>query len=173
MKMSDGIKNAYARRWSMINTFTVQIEASEKLRTFTGVSFDDNVNLNIISFTTPDFTNNPIEVFVANRWRIHNGHDSLYKFQITFRDEQQMALYKAFMSIYDFTKDQYFDDASLTITVNKDADWANESEEKEFIKLSGCLVEGVSNVSFNNTTENQIAEFTVSFKCNKYEMGTV
>ena len=97
-KLADAITDAYNRRWSMINTFTVEIHLPSYLRGKVG-SFDEDINLNIVSVTTPDFTNDPIEVFVANRWVIQNGKDSLYRFTITFRDHNQMSLYKKFMTI--------------------------------------------------------------------------
>jgi len=71
MKLSTAIQQAYRRKWSYINSFTVQIILPVHLINAVG-SFDDDLNLNIISVTTPDFTNEPIEVFVANRWIIHN-----------------------------------------------------------------------------------------------------
>ena len=163
-KLADAINDAYNRRWAMINTFTVEIHLPWYLRGKVG-SFDEDINLNIVSVTTPDFTNDPIEVFVANRWVIQNGKDSLYRFTITFRDHNQMSLYKKFMRIYNLTKENYFDDIKMNIVINKDPDWANESDKK-IMHFWGVLVEGVSNLAFSNDTENQIAEFTVSLKCN-------
>ena len=163
-KLADAINDAYNRRWAMINTFTVEIHLPWYLRGKVG-SFDEDINLNIVSVTTPDFTNDPIEVFVANRWVIQNGKDALYRFTITFRDHNQMSLYKKFMRIYNLTKENYFDDIKMNIVINKDPDWANESDKK-IMHFWGVLVEGVSNLAFSNDTENQIAEFTVSLKCN-------
>lgn len=169
MKLSDGIKQAYNRQWSMINTFTVQFAMPPGLVGEIG-EFTDDINLNIVSITTPDFTNDPIETFVANKWRIHNGKDSLYRFTMTFRDQNQMDLYRTFMKMYEYTRSNYFDDCAMTVVVTKDADWGNETD-KLFSVYSGVLVEAVSNVSFDNNTENQIAEFTVSFKCNEVNLG--
>lgn len=170
MNLQKALSEAYERKWSMINAFTVMMSASEKMTRFinnfdSSVDiFSDSLNLNIISMTTPDFANDPIEEYIANRWVIHNGKDQLYRFSITFRDQDQMELYKSFLKIYNFTKTNYFDDAALTIKIIKDADWYKESDEI-FMEMEGCLVAGLSNVSFSNDTENQIAEFTVEFKC--------
>lgn len=164
VKLSEGIKEAYQRKWSMINTFTVQIILPPALIGKVGV-LGDELNLNIISVLTPDFTNDPIEAFIANKWFIHNGKDQLYRFSITFRDQDQMKLYRKFMTIYNFAKENYFDDIKMTIIIMKDGDWDNEYD-KSLMTLDGALVEGVSNLSFSNDTENQIAEFTVNFKCN-------
>lgn len=157
MKLSDGIQIAYQRKWSMINTFTVQIISPL-------ADFDESINLSIVSFQTPDFTNDPIEAFIANKWRIHNGKDALYRFTITFRDYDQMSLYSKFKKIYRDQHEMYFDDMKMTIIIEKDGDWLQESAKK-IMEFEGAMIEGVSNLSFSNETENQIAEFTVNFKC--------
>jgi len=165
LKLDQAVVEAYNRQWSMVNTFTVQIDLSPELTDLVG-GFRDDLNLSIISITTPDFVNDPIESFIANRWFIQNGRDALYRYNITFRDYDQMNLYKKFMKIYNFTKTNYFNKASMNIHITKDGDWFNELDKK-FLELDGTLVEAVSNISFSNDTENQIAEFTVSLKCNK------
>ncbi|UOK16786.1 hypothetical protein [Vibrio phage phiKT1024] len=162
MKISDGIKQAYDRQWSMINTFTVQINTPPAVQSEVG-TFTDDINLNIISVSTPDFVNDPIEAFIANRWFIHNGKDQLYRFSITFRDQNQMSLYRSFLKIYNMSKTNYFDDVAMSIIISKDADWFNESD-KILMELGGTMIEGISNLDFSNDTENQIAEFTISFK---------
>lgn len=164
-KIADALQDAYKRQWTMVNTFTVQIHLTPFLIDAVG-SITEDINLNIISMTTPDFTNDPIEIFEANHWTIQNGRDNLYRFTITFRDHDQFSLYRKFFRIYHLTKENYFDDVSLMIIINKDPDHANESE-RLFMMYSGALVESVSNVAFSNDTANQIAEFTVGFKCTK------
>lgn len=163
MNISDSIKQAYERQWSMINTFTVQFNLTPFLIEKVGNSITEDINLNIISLNTPDFVNDPIESFIANKWFIHNGRDQLYRFSITFRDQNQLELYRAFLKIYELTKYNYFDDVAFSLRISKDADWADESEIV-LMDLNGTLIEGISNLAFSNETENQIAEFTVNFK---------
>lgn len=160
MDLAQGITQAYDRQWSMINTFSVQIN----LPTGITETFTDDINLNIISLNTPDFTNNPIEAFIANKWYIHNGRDELYRFSITFRDQNQLDIYKTFLKVYEYTKNNYFDDCKMSIVLTKDADWYNE-DDVILMELNDTLVESVSNLAFSNNTENQIAEFSVNFKC--------
>lgn len=164
MNLKDGITKAYETHWSMINTFTVQFNFPIYLEKFLKVKFDDSINLHVKSLNTPDFQNNPIEVFVGNRWRIQNGRDELYKFSITFRDKDQMRLYKTFYDIYRDTKEQYFDNCSFTVRVIKDADYMNESNRK-IMEFNGTLINNISNIAFSNESQSEIAEFTVDFKC--------
>jgi len=172
MKLSDAVSTAYDRKWSMINTFTAQIIFPTYLIDKVGINVpDESINLNIVSFETPDFTNEPIEVFVSNRWIIQNGRDTMYRFSITFRDYNQLLLYKTFVKIYNLTKENYFDSIKMSILIYKDPDWLNESS-KLLSSFEGVLVDSVSNLSFSNETENQIAEFTVNFKTNNPIIST-
>ena len=162
MKMADAVTEAYNRNWSMANTFTVQLHLPTFLEGKVG-AFGDAINLNVIKLDTPDYSNQGIEVFVANRWIIQNGRDEMYKLSMTFRDERQMSLYRKFVTMYNATKENYFDDVKIQILVYKEKDWAEE-EDLLFGTYNNCLIESVSNVAFSNDTENQIAEFSVNFK---------
>lgn len=166
MKLRAGIVKAYETHWSMINTFTVNFNFGRNLnmQRLLKTKFDDSLNLHIVSLTTPDFQNTSIETFIGNRWRIQNGRDELYKFSITFRDKDQLRIYKSFYNLYRETKEQYFDNCSFSVIIYKDADYYNESDKK-FMELNGTIIESVSQLQFSNDTQNQIAEFTVNFKC--------
>lgn len=167
MNFADGLKAAYETKWSFINTFNVQFVFNEfGLKDSIGWNESDAryVNLNIVSIDTPQFTNQPIEQFVANKWVIGNGRDELYRFSITFRDSDSMDLYRKFVSLYQITRENYFDYAKFIVILTKEGDWYNE-QDKKLLTLNETIVESVSQLQFNNTTESQIAEFTVNFKC--------
>jgi len=166
MKFAEGLAKAYETKWSFINSFTVQFDIKNNLKEKSGwsdVEDGANINLHIVSIDTPQFTNQPIEVFVANRWVIQNGRDELYRFSITFRDRDKMNLYRKFLAMYHATRDDYFDHVSMTITLSKDGDWKQEIDSKLF-EFKDTIIESIGQLQFNNTTENQIAEFTVNFK---------
>jgi len=175
MILASGLIKAYETKWSMANTFTIDIVLPEAITNnlkkdgkgldveFTQ-EFGTQINLHIVSMDTPDFTNDPIEAFVANKWRVNNGKQSVKQFTMTFRDHNQMSLYKKFIHLYDVAQVSYFDDIAMTITITKDADWAGENDQV-FMEIQGAIVMAISNLAFSNTTESQIAEFTVTFKC--------
>lgn len=165
MNFADGLRQAYETRWSFINTFNIQFTFSEKAKEVMGWTDRDDrqINIHVISIDTPQFTNQPIEVFVANRWVIHNGRDELYRFSITFRDHDQMLLYRKFVKLYQYTRGDYFDHVKFNIRLNKEGDWHQEADQTLF-DFENTIIESISQLQFNNTTENQIAEFTVSFK---------
>ena len=167
MDFAKGLVKAYKTKWSHINTFRVQIQFAPQIKG--AIDWKDDIdgrdiNLNIVSIDTPAFQNQPIEVYIADQWRVHNGRDELYKFTITFRDQDQMNFYRKFVTAYLFQKTNWFDDVKMQIGVWKDADYLGEIDKKLF-DFTDVMIDGVSQVQFNNTTEAQIAEFSVDFKC--------
>ena len=167
MNFAEGLQRAYEEKWSFINTFTFQMNVNdERIRNVAGWTEEmlRNINLFVVSVDTPQFTNTPIEVFTSDKWRIHNGRDELYRFSVTFRDKDQLAYYRAFVKHYNQIRTDYFDNVKLTINLSKNADWYGEVEDKALFEFSDTIIESVSQLQFNNTTENQIAEFTVNFK---------
>lgn len=168
MSFAQNIQKIYDTKWSYINTFDVRLfNLNEKTKRAIGWDNDDfnaDLGLYAISVDTPQFTNQPIEAFVANKWVIGNGRDELYRFTITFRDFNQMKLYRKFVQLYQRTREDYFDHVKFTVQIVKDTDYFGQNTQTLF-DMENTIVESVSQLQFNNTTENQIAEFTVSFKC--------
>lgn len=166
MDFAKALLKAYETRWSYVNSFEVQILFSPTVASYIGWTKEDerNINLNIVSINTPQFSNNPIEVFQGDRFKIHNGRDELYTFSITFRDQDQMSLYRKFVSAYMLGKHQYFDVAKMHVTLWKEADYLNETAKKTLFDFADCMIASVGQIDFNTTTEGQIAEFTVEFK---------
>lgn len=163
MKLADAVNAAYQRKWSMSNNFTVQIDLKGSQIAAVG-QFSEDINLSIVSIKTPDISNAGIEGFIANGWRVHNGKDNLYRFNITFRDYDQMALYHKFQNMYRTTKEFYFDEVAFDVILYKDADWHNESQ-RQIVRLEDTIIDSVSNLDFSNTSDAAVAEFTVEFKC--------
>jgi len=165
------INKAYKEKWSFINSFRAEfhINNSTKLGKFWSKSDDENINMFIVSFSTPQFTNQNIENFYGNQWHIHNGRDELYKFSITFRDSDQMKLYRKFVRMYIETKHHYFDDVKFDMVIYKANDYADGNGEMKLLDLKEILIDSVSQLDFNNTTEAQIAEFTIEFKARTVE----
>lgn len=167
MDFSKGLKKAYETNWSYVNTFTVTLNFATDVAGYIGWAPSDNlnINLNIISIDTPQLTNQQIEAYIGDRWKIHNGRDELYLFSITFRDQDQLNLYRKFSKAYFFQKSQYFDDIKMSIRLEKDADYSNEKGAKTIYNFEDVMINSVSQIQLSNTTENQIAEFSVDFKC--------
>jgi len=167
MKFADSIVQAYQTNWSYSNTFSVQIQFAPKIAKYIGweTSTERDINLNLVSIDTPQFSNQPIEVYVGDRWKLHVGRNEAYAFSMTFRDQDQMSYYKTFLKAYYYQQKEYFDNVKMTITLWKDADYLDEADDSILFNFEDTIISSVSQLQFNNTTEAQIAEFTVQFKC--------
>lgn len=166
MDFSKGLKLAYETKWSYVNNFSVRFTFVDEISKYIGWDssyLEENINLHIINIDTPQLTNQGVEVFVGDQWKIHNGRDELYRFSITFRDYDQMELYTKFVKAYFFQKTQYFDDCKITVELFKDSDYLSETDRRLYA-FENTMIDSVSQVQFNNTTEGQIAEFSVNFK---------
>jgi len=159
---ASGLTAAYNTKWSFINSFTVDLKFSSYISNVLNIN-GSLLNLNVKSFDTPSFVNQPIEVYVGDRWKIHNGRNELWKFTITFRDQDQLNLYKNFLRAYAAQKDRYFNEIKMGITLYKEPDHANEQQTVLF-EFDDCMIDSVSQMQFSNETESQIAEFGVEFK---------
>lgn len=168
MDFAKGLTRAYETKWAYVNTFTVDISFADNIASAIGwtTEYKRNINLNIISIDTPQFSNQPIEVYVGDRWKMHNGRDELYRFSITFRDQDQLTLYRKFVKAYLMQRTEYFDHTKAQILLIKDNDYIiSETGGQNLFDFQDVLIDNVSQIQFNNTTETQIAEFTVQFKC--------
>jgi hypothetical protein len=166
MNFAEGVDKAYKIKWAYVNTFQVQFLFSELMKENVGWTPDDEdgLNINIKGISTPQYTNQPIEVYVGDQWKIHNGRNELWKFTISFRDQDQLTLYRKFVKSYNWQKTAYFDQCKMDITLWKDADYQDEGDEILFV-FNNVMIESVGQVQFSNETEAQIAEFDVEFKC--------
>lgn len=168
MTLSTAITKAYELKWSFVNSFHVEFDFKpDKFGKMPFFQFtQDDLNMTIVSLNTPELSNSPIDVWIADRWRTQNARDNLYRFSITFRDVSQMILYTEWTKMYMNTRNQYFDNQCMKITVTKDADWVSQGPRK-IMELDNTIIESISQISFSNNTQNEIAEFTVNFRCTK------
>jgi len=166
LNFAKGIQKAYSTNWSYINTFGVHFMFGKHQSIqsiWSGIEPRD-MNLYIRNINTPQFTNSPIEGYIGDQYKIHNGRNEMYRFTVGFRDFDQLNLYKRFVMNYNYQRTLYFDECKLTVLLSKDADYTNESPSN-LVVYENCLIESVSQIQFSNETEAQVVEFDVEFKC--------
>ena len=169
MLLQDAVREVYKKNWTLIANFSFILHPTPEFGNLInwGSIEKTNTDLNIacISIETPEYTNQSIEDYSGNMWRYNNGRDELFRFTMTFRDFNQFELYRKFVNAYNLSKDNYFDKVVFNCQVFADPDNGTPKSTLLFGTQS-ALIEGVSQLSLNNSTKNQIAEFTVRFKCN-------
>ena len=168
MKFYDAVPEVYKRRWSYIGTFTVQLFMAQALDNVCKWSsrFGSDVDLNVKDISVPQWGMSLFEDTIADRRVIAYDKFENFTVNITFRDQDQMALYRTLTKAFVASRRMYADDCACTIVVTKDADYKGESDKK-LMTFSNCLMTGISQLSFSNETKNQIAEFSVEFACIK------
>lgn len=168
---SSSVQKAYKKRWSFINNFTCIITpvASEMqgIAAEFGILFRD-LDLNIKDVTVPQYSYNQIDFWMVDRHRVTVGQTAPMTLTITFRDEDQMRLYKAFLAMFQASKNLYPDNAAFSIKVAKDADYLGELDNTVVFDAQKALITSVSQLNFSNETEAQIAEFSVEFYVFEY-----
>jgi len=166
MDFASGVAAAYNKKWAYNNTFSVQFIFAKYLKTKIGWTSADEkgLDIHIKGVSTPQFTNQAIETYIGDRWRVHNGRNELWKFTITFKDHNQLSLYRKFINTYNAQKIQYFDDIRMTVILLKDADYVSQADSILFT-FNDVMIDSVGQVQFSNESDTQIVEFDVEFKC--------
>lgn len=169
MKLNDVINKVQNINWTKINNFSIilmpnDLQFSSLINWDRGSEFNDTLNTALVSIETPAYTAAEVSTFVGNTWRYHQGRDELFKFQLTFRDYNQMALYTLFRNAYEKSKDQYADRVKFQLKIFSDAD--KNVQQKNILEIDDAILINVSQVQFSHKTENEIAEFNVQFMSN-------
>jgi len=164
MALADNITAIYNTKWSYINTFKVHFHFTDFIASESGWgSTYHDLSLYVKNVNTPEYTNAPIEAYLADQWQIHSGRNELWTFTITFRDYNNLSLYKKFVKTYNNQKIQYFDYIKTGVKIIKEGDYFDE-KDTTLLDMPSCLIAAVGSISFSNETEAQIAEFDVQFK---------
>ena len=100
------------------------------------------------------------EVYTGGDWMIANGHADMARIECTFRDFDDFTLYKGFVDLFEYTLANYKDLSYSSLSVGI-GDLKNNTIIHNFDQL---LIENVSQLNFDNSTEDQIAEFSVTFR---------
>jgi len=170
------MSHAYNKDWDLINAFTVLFLGKGVEKTgfdtvlFDITKFNEAIASSIISLDTPQFNSQNIETFMGGRWYINNGRDEVYRFSMTFRDFNNLSLYRIFTKMYFRQRYEYFDSVAFSVIIGKSQalnalDGTKDTrKDTEIFKFEETIIDSISQVQFSNNTEAQIAEFTVQFK---------
>jgi len=179
LKINNIVETIQNTSWTQINNFSIHMNfvkpESNVLFKINNIS-EELLNAALISTSTPDYKNEQIVEYTGYEFRFHQGRDEMYRFVMTFRDfnsdlydsKGSMTLYNIFRDIYWKGKYKYYDDIRMDIGVYTDDDFG--TTKQPIFRTTTAIIESMSQLSFSHTTENQIAEFTISFMCNPIEI---
>lgn len=174
MSFSSNVQQAYKRKWSFINNFTCMITpvgaALATASSALAISWRDQ-ELNIKDVTIPQYGFNPIEQWMTDQYRYAPGQPQAQTISITFRDQNQMELYRSFVRLFHISRSAYPEDCAISIAIYKDADYIGETAKQLVYSAKKAIISGVSQVQFSNETEAQIVEFSVDFYVYDYTIA--
>lgn len=160
MRLETMIAKAYVAKWDKINDFTVMI-ANQGGRDKEFYN-QEKFNLSLISIDVAPLNAASFDVFMGHRWYYGNGRADMARITMTFRSNDAFDLYKVFARRFESLQVDYPYNNYLQIKVLQDVP-TNEGT-KLFTTFNNTIIENISQIQFSNTTENQIAEFTVTLK---------
>ena len=169
LTLHDIVQQFQEIKWTKINNFSIEMHpVNSQFANIIGFpsdsDFDKKINMSLISIDTPEYANADIAEFIGTSWKYHVGRDELYRFDLTFRDSEQLSLYRMFLTAYNKQKGQYANRIYFNFKVFLDEDFG--VDKTVLFETSQAMLENVSKLQFSHNTENQIAEFSIRFKCN-------
>lgn len=160
----DKINQVKDTKWDYISRFTVQLfpaaDTIDGIAKEAASSLDDLLfeytEIALISINTPDLTYSIINEYIAGEWQYTPGRLELQRFNLTFRDFNGFSLYTAFKEFYYKVQNAYPNEQKWVISVSN-------PEDTEVFRTDQAMLESISNISFNQSTAGQIAEFSTVF----------
>lgn len=143
---------------------------------------NERLSLHLKDLTLPQISSEELNSWDGGRWARANGKPQQYTFSMTFMDSNQLEFYKMFAAQFREQSYRYFDDYSFNVFVSKDSDYGDRYHNDTtgfgdrshtstpLMSLKRCAIQAISAITFANTTENQILEFTVNFVANDIEI---
>ena len=157
MNLDVMVTQAYKTNWTRINAFTIALTGPPELTK----GLDTEINLALKTLSFPAIAAAAIETYLGGRWFYTNGRADMSRIELTFRDYDDFKLYKIFTSIFERAQGDYINTTHIALKVLLDEP---NSEPKSFALFTRMVIENVSQITFSNETENQIAEFSVTLK---------
>lgn len=173
MNLEQMITVAYNTKWTKINDFSINFNINSSaaagkeangnnlMNIFSNIGIDEvMLNLALISCEVPPLNIQSHETYLGGRWFYTNGKPDMAKVTLTFRDYNELKIYTTFAKIFENSLGQFTDQHKMSLQVFLDSD----EGRKQVFQFNDAIIENVSQLSFSNTTENQIAEFSVTIR---------
>lgn len=164
--LHDAVAEIQRTNWTFTNNFDIQLlfDSKNTLANKCGLSNLD-INLYVKSCIIPQVgTSNLIEQFTLNRPRIAMGVWEPTMFNLTFKDFDNLNLYKRFVSYIAGERYTYFDEYKFQVKLMKLGDHITDEPEKHVITFDNCYMTTVSQITLSNETDSQVLEFDIQIK---------
>lgn len=160
--LQDAYNKIKTTKWSFVNNFRAMIsfdngnicselglDKDEKVRIESG---DEEVYLQDINI--PALSQTPISNFINfQNFITPSAAFDAYELKAHFLDHDQMRIWKFWSALFFAQKNSYPDQCKFTVSIFKLPDYPGE-EEHVVAKFYDCVLKGVSQVDFKNSTKD-------------------
>ena len=160
--LQDAYNKIKTTKWSFVNNFRAMIsfdnrdicselglDKDEKVRIESG---DEEVYLQDINI--PALSQTPISNFINfQNFITPSASFDAYELKAHFLDHDQMRIWKFWSALFFAQKNSYPDQCKFTVSIFKLPDYPGE-EEHVVAKFYDCVLKGVSQVDFKNSTKD-------------------
>lgn len=168
ISLHDAVAKIQGTKWTFTNNFEVQLlfDSGNTLASRCGLdTMGSDINLYIKDVAIPQIgTSTLIEKFTLDRPRIAMGAWECTTFDFTFKDFDNLGLYKRFVAYVAGERDTYFDEYKFKVKVIKLGDHVGDASEQHVLTLDNCYITTVSQVTLSNEHDSQVLEFGVQIK---------
>lgn len=132
----------------------------------------DIINTALLNATTANITSQPIEEWIGGAWVYTNGRPELLQLELTFRDNENMEIYRSFTRLYKLLRNKFPDEIKWSIhllsTTTEVNNQGKETKDKQYYtsvcEQRNAILTSISQVSYAKDNPDSFATFTVTFK---------
>jgi len=157
------IDKLISKTWTQNNTFAVE---------FSGGPLK-NLSHCVKSVSMPDFTRSAVEEYNNGTWQFTHGRQEIYQIAITFWDNEEDLVYEKALQFWNEAHLKYHDDKKFNITVIKTKRSKRSGDKSGLagVKFKDVIIDSISGLQWDNSSQNQLLEFTINFKCAIHEQA--
>lgn len=171
MWKAEEIFNLANQNWTRNNKFWVELsfEKGKKIEQYLRPLTQNPklFNSTIIDINLYDSVADPIEQYINEKYLIAPGRLQSSQISIKFRDRNQNELYKMFHNALYESKREYPDDISFCFKFYAEPSW-NETDQSVILSAPESIITALSGLVLDNASQNQITEFTVTWRCPRF-----
>lgn len=146
------------KTWTQNNMFKVQFMNSPI----------DKLEHNIKSVNLPDFTESAVEEYYNGTWYYTYGKQEIYMITINFVDNEQDKVYEKALKFWYEQRHKYPDEKWFQIKVQK-TKRSDRNSPFGGVLFKNCIMDSISGLQLDNSAQNQLLEFSITFKTSKIE----
>ena len=151
----DSLKN---KVWTQNNFFVVEFSGGPLA----------NLQHCIKSVSMPDFTRSAVEEYNNGTWQFTHGRQEIYQIAITFWDNESDKVYEKVLKYWDESHLKYKSEKEFSMTVSKTKRSSREGALGS-VKFKEAIIDSISGLQWDNSSQSQLLEFTVNIKAAKHE----